>query len=220
MNIVRAERKVIQVAGTELEVFMLPNGEYRYSQTSTTAALNRKEDDVRKYIERTNPDAAVDALTLQVGRTRVKGLTSTAVTEYWHWKAENGNKEAKALVKALTAEALERRADSAFGNTKTEAEYEQQTVKVRLELLNKLLQGTYKSVSERKVAGQYHPKLIDCPRELSPEERHILMCADYLILDQQCEDGGYQCAKEVLTAANSHLHRYGYQVVEQQLQPA
>lgn len=162
MVVIKSVRAVISVAGSEVEVFMLPSGEYRYSQTSAAAVLGCSEGDIRQYLRLTNPEAVEGAIMLAVGRTRVKGLTSLAVMEYWHWKAENGNKEAKALVRALTNEALERRADTAFGQTKTEEQYEEQTTKVRLELLQQYA-DSYKWLELDRATGHY--------RHISPDER-------------------------------------------------
>lgn len=221
MQVTKGQRAVISVSGFEIEVFMLPNGEYRYSLESASQAVGKDRSDFGKYLQRTNPEAAVGSQLIAVGRTRVKGLTSAAVREYWHWKAENGNKEAKALVRSLTEEVLDRRADSAFGNTQTEEAYEEKTAQLRLELLNTLLAGTYQSVEERKQPGRFDLKFIDRPGGLSEEERLILLSADYIIMNEQCqaEPVGYQCADEVLEAAEQRLTHHGYHVKGRQLQP-
>lgn len=46
---VKAERKTITLAGKEIEVFRMPNGEYRYSIASATKAVNKLHGDWANY---------------------------------------------------------------------------------------------------------------------------------------------------------------------------
>ncbi|MFN6537051.1 MAG: hypothetical protein RM021_011850 [Nostoc sp. EkiNYC01] len=141
-----AERAVFPVSGKDVEAFMLPNGDYGFSQASAAKALNKDESDSRKYIAgKASKALASGDLTAgsptryaKVGRTRIRLLTESEVAEYWMWKADNGCIEAKALVAALVSESLTRRADAAFGVKKTESQYEEQTTKLRLELIDRL----------------------------------------------------------------------------------
>lgn len=137
-----AERTVIKVAGKSVEVFMMPDGSYRYSQTSVAKTLGKGESDTRNFLASESAKALLGtdltpATLVKVGRTRVKSLTDIEATAYWQWKAENGNKDAKALLAALASEALTRRADAAFGVKVSEETYEANTAKLRLDLINK-----------------------------------------------------------------------------------
>lgn len=155
---IKAERTTIMVAGKEVEVFRMPNGEYRYSQVSVSAAIGKKQSDFSNYQRSLKAsdatsltpvlggDAVLESLQgngsdgtssngkqlLVVGRTRVSGLTEEYSANYWAWKAKNGCLEAEAMLVALATEALRRRADSAFGVKVSEAAYEARTEAVRV----------------------------------------------------------------------------------------
>lgn len=155
---VKAERASILLAGKEVEVFRMPNGSYKYSTTSTTAAIGKNTNDWANYQRSIKGSTSSHLLpentlnTLQeagstsshlekqptlvsVGRTRIKAVDDVEVAAYWVWKSVNGNKEALALTTALTVEALKRRADTAFGVKVSEAQYEADTALVREQLL-------------------------------------------------------------------------------------
>ncbi len=58
-----------------------------------------------------------------LGQTRIRGVPLEIVILYWHWESFRGNKQAFFLVTGLATETLERRFDTAFGVTRTEAEW-------------------------------------------------------------------------------------------------
>lgn len=177
----KGERALIQVAGSPIDVFMLPSGDYRYSLSSASAAINKEAQDFDKYLRRSNPEAGEGALLVSVGRTRVKGLTESAVVQYWTWKADNGNNEAKALLAALAAEALTRRADAAFGNTKTEQQYEEQTTQLRVALLSRLIEGWVPFVRDRNNPREFNYAPYPVMNDASPEEEEALDLICYVI---------------------------------------
>lgn len=217
MQVTKGERAVIKVAGSDVEVFMLPNGEYRYSQTSAAQALDKKEGDIRQYLRESNPEAANGSQLVAVGRTRVKGLTEEAVTQYWQWKAGNGNQQALALVTALAGEALRRRADAAFGTTQSEAVYEAKTAQIRTELLQRCVSGYDWKPSTRQVGRASGWNTIELPSDATPDEAEVLQDAGYL---KFAYGSGYATlVPNIVKAAEERLSARGYQVVEGQLQP-
>ncbi|MBW4558422.1 MAG: hypothetical protein KME59_21355 [Trichormus sp. ATA11-4-KO1] len=161
-QVIKGERAVIEVAGKPIEVFMLPNGDYVYSQASACESIGKDRNDWSNYLRSNkgstgrHPSAETPINTLEdfaepprakgstgrhqgtlvsIGRTRVKAINDVQVAAYWSWKSKNGSVEAEALLTALVSEALARRADDAFGIKKAEATYEQQTTTLRLDLI-------------------------------------------------------------------------------------
>jgi hypothetical protein len=153
----KAVKATIQVAGSEVDVYQLPNGSYVYSQLSATRTLGLSQSDWGSYersikgsdgalfaantdlkaLSDKGSDGALFAKTyIPAGRTRIAAVSQEMITGYWVWKLSNGNKQAMALVMALIAEALNRRSDAVFAVNKTEAQYETQTAKVRQDLID------------------------------------------------------------------------------------
>ena len=111
----------------------MPDGSYQYSQTSVAKAIGKAESSFRKFLASKRPEA-IQCKELGSGKIEVdgnnraiNGIPGEAATIYWSYWMSKGDAEAIALMSALAGEALTRRADAAFNNTKTEQEYEQQT---------------------------------------------------------------------------------------------
>jgi len=62
------------------------------------------------------------------GQTRIRGVPLEIVILYWHWESFRGNKQAFFLVTGLATETLERRFDTAFGVSRTEAEWNERLI--------------------------------------------------------------------------------------------
>jgi hypothetical protein len=140
MNAIKAIRATIKLGDIKLDVFQLPDGSYRYSKTGIEASLGF-EPTRRAYRNfLTSKDAkALRAKELTGGDIKFKDITHTytlvsqeQVTLFWGFQAQNGNSDALALLMAVAQEALERRADSAFGVKRTE-EQRNQFLKARME---------------------------------------------------------------------------------------
>jgi len=218
MQVTKGERGVITVAGAEVEVFMLPDGSYRYSQASASKAIGLGRNDLNMYIERTNPSAGEGALTIQVKSARVKGLTDVAISQYWQWKAGNGNKQALALVTALNTEALQRRADTLYNITKSEVSYETQTAQLRTELLQQTVAEfdwvpSKRQLSSADTRGSWN--VITIPEDCSDDEAEVLQDAGYL---KWAYGSGYApLLPNIVSAAEQRLSSRGYRVIEGQL---
>lgn len=150
MNNITAEatRVTIQHGGFELQVFQLCDeslweqyGQYRLSQ----AQVLERIDEATNWITRLHSDRPIILKALQGegftgiqlkvkfkeegsrGWKTAKTLSISDSTEVWWHFSFDGNKKAKAILKASTEETIERRADAKFKQTRTEEEYEQRT---------------------------------------------------------------------------------------------
>jgi hypothetical protein len=126
----KAIRATIKLGGIELDVFQLPDGSYRYSKTDIEASLGY-EPTRRAYRDflKSKDAKALKAKELSGGNTTLKYMSKTytlvtqeEVTLFWGFQAQNGNQEAFALIMSCVSEALERRADNAFGILRSEQE--------------------------------------------------------------------------------------------------
>jgi hypothetical protein len=121
----KTTREIIVLDDIALDVFQLPNGSYRYA--STQAFINIAAEG---YIQKT---ASKQAQTLipqwfsytQKVKLNYRSRTSTLVAQEeinlcWAFQTQNENYQALASLKARISEALERRADAAFGIKPTE----------------------------------------------------------------------------------------------------
>lgn len=150
-NSQKATRQMISVGSLEAEGFMLPDGSYRMSQTQVSEAIGDDAIYARRFLD----SKALKALagsdytpdTFEVssegqsrGQTRIQGWTLETVYAYWVYRCSKGNKAAFSTVIALGTETLERRFDSAFGVTRTEADYNQRLVDRTQELETALKQ--------------------------------------------------------------------------------
>lgn len=134
----KATRAAITLGNLAIEGFMMPDGSYRMSQTQAAEAVGLSERNARDFLrskaikrllgEGYTPAIAEVEITStdqSRGQSRISALPLEVVNAYWHWQSHRGNKNAFALCMALSAETLERRFDSAFGVTRSEADYNQ-----------------------------------------------------------------------------------------------
>jgi hypothetical protein len=129
----KAVRAKISIAGIEIEVFQLPDGEYVMSQSQVAEAVDLDAIYIRRFLdkERTKylPGKAfeLDTLDVEGSNKPINAVPTESVSSFWLEQATKGNNKALALVAACMREALQRRCDNAFSITKTEQQYEQQT---------------------------------------------------------------------------------------------
>lgn len=136
----KATRTKIQIGDIEVDGFMLPNGNYRMSQTQAAECVQKDERNARDFLRSKaiktllgqgytpakNEAIEVDSTEQLRGQTRINPLTLDEVSAYWLWQSYRGNKRALALCMALMTETLQRRFDNAFGVARSEGEYERQ----------------------------------------------------------------------------------------------
>lgn len=122
----KALRATIKLGDTELDCYQMPDGDYWFSQNQMKEQLQILPGDStgKKHFK-----PLLDASPSRVDRTKIEG--NNAIAKVIHIElfkevvakyAELGNKSCIALVAACFAEALERRADLAFGKVRTEEE--------------------------------------------------------------------------------------------------
>ncbi|MBD0344907.1 MAG: hypothetical protein ICV63_08800 [Coleofasciculus sp. Co-bin14] len=124
----KAERAAIHLGDIPLEVFKLKNGEYRLSQTQSTEAVDKTEDQFRKFLTSQSPEA-LPYKGFKAGKWTVNGSKGKAslipielTVAYWTKEAIGGNAKAARLLGACAIESIERRADAAFGVQRSEEE--------------------------------------------------------------------------------------------------
>jgi hypothetical protein len=131
---IKAKRVLIQHGEFELEVFQMPGGEYRLSQSQI---LERIDEDPA-WISRLTKKAPKNLKALQdkgfrgclipvkiEGEAKARQAKTLSIEDaghVWGWFAINGNAKALAMLVASNTESIERRADAAFGVIRSEAE--------------------------------------------------------------------------------------------------
>jgi hypothetical protein len=134
--ITKAVRTKITLGDIELDVFQLPDGEYRYSQTQAFISIADEEYDTKqaakRYIEICTSKKAqhLSVPTLQTyEKTKIEGenqvvklISQADIMSFWAMAAFLGHTKALGLLMACGIEALERRADAAFGVIRDEEE--------------------------------------------------------------------------------------------------
>lgn len=132
-NTIKAQRAEILLGDISLEIFMLPDGTYRMSQTQVARSVDRDERSFRRFLDskwlKALPGKASDVGAFPLlerygesGGARVRGVPLEIAVAYWVRECQRGSQTAAALVWACTTETLERRADNAFGVSRTETE--------------------------------------------------------------------------------------------------
>lgn len=136
----KAQRATIKLGDIELDVFLLSNGEYRFSATGIAAILGLSSDKRVRQILTSKSLKAKTAITLGLGKNDEFKLTfdKISIEECGNINAisidllmlivnyeafKNDNEKAQLILEAALAEALERRADSAFHHKRSEDEY-------------------------------------------------------------------------------------------------
>jgi hypothetical protein len=167
----KATRAKITLGNIELDVFQLPDGEYRYSQTQAFISIADEDYDTRqaakRYIEICASKKAqhLAVPTLQTyEKIRIEGENQTVklisqadVMSFWAMAAFLGHTKAFGLLMACGIEALERRADAAFGVARSEEERNER-LKARLDgkVVRRTLTDAIKGyLAVHEVSGDY-----------------------------------------------------------------
>lgn len=132
---VKATRATVTLGSIIIDGFMLPDGSYRMSQTQMAETVDKPEINARRFLDSKGiktllgkgytPDSVdVDSDNQARGQTRINAVPLEVVTAYWFIQAKQGNEQALSLIWAMLTETLERRFDRAFGNTRSEDEWD------------------------------------------------------------------------------------------------
>ena len=93
------------------------------------------------------------------GQTRIRGLPLEIVSLYWQWESFRGNKQAFILSTGLVIESLERRFDTAFDITRTEAERDELLSQRVLELEQNIREAFWVD-DEARIERDYYERLL------------------------------------------------------------
>lgn len=117
----KAQRCTIQLGDISLEVAMLPNGEYVFSQSEVTRVVDKSEIYIRRFLQSKWVKALptlhskFDTLAIEGSRKPIAPVSPELAALYWHKCAAQGNQKAQALVVTLVKRSLYDLADAAFG---------------------------------------------------------------------------------------------------------
>jgi len=131
-NKMKGKRSTINYGSIALEVFMLPDASYVFSQTQAGAAIEKDDKSFRRFIDGKSPEAlqyndfTPGEIEIDGNSNRFKSVPIKIAIAYWTYWANRGNTLAQALLAAGTEETLTRLCDNAFSITRTEAEHQQQ----------------------------------------------------------------------------------------------
>ncbi len=163
----KAQRAEILLGDIPLEVFMLPAGGYKLSQTQVAQAVDKDHIYIRRFLASKSlqalPDKAYTEDKLAIvkdhegrGGTKINAIPIELATAFWTKEAIGGNIKAILLLGACAAEAIERRADNAFGKKVSEEERNQ---KLKARVFGKVTRR--KLTDEIKDYIESHPELSD-----------------------------------------------------------
>ncbi len=175
----RIQKINIKASGINFDIFVKPNGVRKMSLTTLTAAIGKSHKSAGQILSGKSPEALaykeksagqiekIDGFE-RVRYGKYKTLVTLVPTEftglYLTYWATRGNKEAIALVAALAQESIDRRIDAVLGEQKTEEQYESQTTKLRLDLIDRLA-GNFDLGGKSEFYGQ-----------LTEQEQQIGLC--------------------------------------------
>jgi hypothetical protein len=135
---VRATRVTIELGSIPLDVFQLPDGKYKLSQTQSTEAVDKDEVSFRDFLKGKSPEALpykefkAEKWTVEGSQGKANLLSIEVTVAYWTKEAIAGNTKAARVLGACAVEAIERRADAAFGIRRSEEDY-QTKMKARID---------------------------------------------------------------------------------------
>lgn len=128
-EVIRAKKVTIGLGVIAIDVYQLPNGEYRLSQTQAANIIEKDEVNVRDFLRSKSPEAlpykgfTAEKILVADTKTRINALPISVAVAFWIKESIKGNAEASRLLGACAVESIERRADKAFGKMVTEQQY-------------------------------------------------------------------------------------------------
>ncbi len=127
----KAKRRTIHLGDIPLEVFQLPSGEYKLSQTQAAEAIEKDERSFREFLGSKSPEALPykgfesAKLAVEDSNVPINPIPVRLAIAYWTKESLARNVISIRLLAACAVETIERRADKAFGVQRTEDEYNQ-----------------------------------------------------------------------------------------------
>ena len=165
---IKATRASVQIGALEVDGFMLPDGSYRMSQAQVAQAVGKSPVNALRFLDSkalkgllgegytdyTPEPIEIEPEPGKRGQSRFNALPLEVATAYWVNQCFQGNKQALALVIALTTESLERRFDNAFGVTRTEQERNER-LEQRIQQLEQTLGEAFAFADQANYEKQY-----------------------------------------------------------------
>jgi len=126
---IKAERATILLGDIPIEVYQLPDGSYALSRKDVFQSVQVEMKNYPRFLVSSGLEAlpcmALDLPQFSDNGGAVKPLSISQAGIIWNHLACDGNIGAKALTQAALIEAIERRADAAFGVQRSEEERNQ-----------------------------------------------------------------------------------------------
>jgi len=199
MTIIKAVRAIIELGGINLEVFMLPDGTYRLSQTQVLESagvpsnwISRLQSSTPKQLKALRDKGfrgySQDLKVLDESKARkIKGIPIDEATKIWGLLARGGNSLAMDLLEACASEAIERRADAAYEVQRTEAEIEERLkARVQGKVARRSLTDAIKSYLERHNYPQATHSKIYATATDAINVAALGKCARALVAERKC----------------------------------
>ena len=120
-EVYKAQRRTIAIGKIPLEVAMLPNGSYVFSQSQVTEVVDRPEISIRRFSRSSwlksmaGLHSKPDPLPIEGANRPIAPVSPEVAALYWQKCATQGNEKAQALVVAIIKRSLYEMADVAFG---------------------------------------------------------------------------------------------------------
>lgn len=130
----KARETSIPLGSVLVKVFQLPNGEYRLSQSQITEAIGKRNRSIIEFLDGKSLEALPykgselsESLAVEGANKPITPIPIPIATAYWRYWDKKGNAQATAIIDGCVQEAIERRADAAFGVYRSEEEYNQRS---------------------------------------------------------------------------------------------
>ena len=129
-EVIEAQRVTVQLGNIKIDVYQIPNGEYRLSQTQVEQIPCSKRNSFSDFLTSKSPEALPykgfrfqKLITNDGNNVRLKAVPILLAVAFWTKESIKGNEIAARLLGACAVESIEHRADRAFGKEVTEEEY-------------------------------------------------------------------------------------------------
>ena len=129
MTTKKAIKATIMLGSIEIDVYKMPSGEYKLSQTQVARLIEKEENSFREFLRGKSLEALNHKGFRPVkfpasdGNEQKNAIPIKVAKSYWRYHDRKGNAIACALIDACMEETIERRADTAFGIQRTKEEY-------------------------------------------------------------------------------------------------
>ena len=158
-NCIKARRASITLGDIPLNVYQMPSGQYVLAGRNVTDAIGERNNSlirtmgVKSLKALPHADESLIQISAVTGE-RFDGVSLEDAATYWGLRGLNGNPLAISILTACTIESIERRADRAFGVTRTEEERDQ-LLKTRMERVRARLGWTDVIKQDQEHRGIY-----------------------------------------------------------------